>query len=194
MTAGDSSSTGCHLSKQQSQVSSGMQCLGPWAHPHVWLLSGQGRLQECGAPGVHRGETSPPSHSSVFLPDYSLWPQIRAAMFTHCSIAASIAEGEISRVKPWDVDKKHAVSGCWPLSLRSCIFLSVFLQECVKRRAIKSVLWVRDIDEAEATRVVEKVFDKCYNDLEPFGRIPRRKSRDPQRSFNEGYLYGYCNR
>ncbi|ELT95678.1 hypothetical protein CAPTEDRAFT_110443 [Capitella teleta] len=100
--------------------------------------------------------------------------EIRAAMFTHCSIAASIAEGDISKLTPWKVDKKHA--------------------DCVKKRAIKSILWVRDVDEAEAARVVDKVFDKCYGDMEPFGRIPRRKSNDMQRSFNEGYLYGYCNR
>ena len=56
-----------------------------------------------------------------------------------------------------------------------------------------SVLMVRDVELEKATKIVDKVFDKCYADLEPFGRIPRRNSRDPQRMLAEGRMYGYYN-
>jgi hypothetical protein len=29
---------------------------------------------------------------------------------------------------------------------------------------------VRNVTEKEAFKVIDQVFDKCYNDLEPFGR------------------------
>ena len=54
-----------------------------------------------------------------------------------------------------------------------------------------SVIMVRNISIDEAEEVVNKVFYKCYNDTEPFGRIPRRNSSDPQRMLNEGQYYGY---
>lgn len=45
-------------------------------------------------------------------------------------------------------------------------------QECVKERAVKSMLCVRDMSKQEAQEVVESVFDACFNDTEPFERIP----------------------
>lgn len=69
-----------------------------------------------------------------------------------------------------------------------------FLKECVKKKALMSVMLVREISEAEARRVVDRVFDRCYADREPFGRIPRRNSRDPHLMLAEGELYGYCNK
>ena len=56
-----------------------------------------------------------------------------------------------------------------------------------------SVMLVRNIDETEARRVVDRVFTRCYADKEPFGRIPRRGSQDPRRMYDEGAMYGYCN-
>ena len=46
------------------------------------------------------------------------------------------------------------------------------MQECVKERAVKSMLCVRDISKEEAHEVVESVFDACFHDTEPFERIP----------------------
>ncbi|XP_020612027.1 mitochondrial inner membrane protease ATP23 homolog [Orbicella faveolata] len=45
-------------------------------------------------------------------------------------------------------------------------------QECVKTRAVKSMLCVRNISKEEAEKVVESVFDACFHDTEPFERIP----------------------
>lgn len=64
-------------------------------------------------------------------------------------------------------------------------------QNCVKSKALKSVLAVRDVTMDEAVNAVERVFPKCYADLEPIGRRLRRNSHDMYRAYEEGYLYGY---
>ena len=54
-----------------------------------------------------------------------------------------------------------------------------------------SVILVRNVTEKEANDIVDKVFNKCYNDLEPFGRRLRSFARDDEKSLKEGVLYGY---
>lgn len=71
-------------------------------------------------------------------------------------------------------------------------FLNFRSQDCVKSKALYSVLAVRkNISKAEAIKVVEKVFPKCYSDLEPIGRRCRRGSSDPERAYAESKYYGY---
>ncbi|KAF6726971.1 Mitochondrial inner membrane protease ATP23-like [Oryzias melastigma] len=48
-------------------------------------------------------------------------------------------------------------------------------QECVRGRALRSILAVRKITREEAERMVDSVFDSCFNDHAPFGRIPHGK-------------------
>jgi inner membrane protease ATP23 len=45
-------------------------------------------------------------------------------------------------------------------------------QDCVKERATKSILCVRDVSENEAKQIVDKVFSTCFKDTSPFERIP----------------------
>lgn len=45
-------------------------------------------------------------------------------------------------------------------------------QECVRGRAVRSILAVRKISREEAQKIVNEVFDSCFNDHAPFGRIP----------------------
>ncbi|XP_068163524.1 mitochondrial inner membrane protease ATP23 homolog [Antennarius striatus] len=45
-------------------------------------------------------------------------------------------------------------------------------QECVRGRALRSILAVRNINREEATKIIDEVFDTCFNDHAPFGRIP----------------------
>lgn len=45
-------------------------------------------------------------------------------------------------------------------------------QECVRGRALRSILAVRKISREEAEKIVDEVFDSCFNDHAPFGRIP----------------------
>ena len=44
-------------------------------------------------------------------------------------------------------------------------------EECVKGRAVASVVAVKGVTPAEAREQVDRVFDKCYADKEPFGRF-----------------------
>lgn len=53
------------------------------------------------------------------------------------------------------------------------------------------MLAVRQIEKAEAVNIIEKVFPKCYADLEPIGRRIRRNSEDMHRAFREASYYGY---
>lgn len=64
-------------------------------------------------------------------------------------------------------------------------------RECVKTKALYSLLATRLIPHQEAVAVIEKVFPKCYADLEPIGRRVRRGSGDQEQAFAEAKYYGY---
>ncbi|KAK2493919.1 hypothetical protein MC885_014370 [Smutsia gigantea] len=49
-------------------------------------------------------------------------------------------------------------------------------QTCVRNRAILSILAVRNISKEVAQKAVDEVFESCFNDHEPFGRIPHNKT------------------
>lgn len=49
----------------------------------------------------------------------------------------------------------------------------------------------KNITKSEAITIVEKVFPKCYADLEPIGRRPRSGSADAERAYAESKYYGY---
>ncbi|CAB3242458.1 unnamed protein product [Arctia plantaginis] len=94
--------------------------------------------------------------------------EIRAANLTHCSFTSAWSQGDASWTK---IKMAH--------------------QDCVKTKALYSVMAVRQISEKEAIDVIEKVFPKCYADLEPIGRRIRRNSEDMTRAFKEAKYYGY---
>ncbi|KAG5670104.1 hypothetical protein PVAND_000387 [Polypedilum vanderplanki] len=64
-------------------------------------------------------------------------------------------------------------------------------QNCVKTKALCSVLAVRKVTAEEGLAAIERVFPKCYKDLEPIGRRVRRNSTDSQRAYLEAGYYGY---
>uniref|UniRef100_A0A8C5MPV9 Mitochondrial inner membrane protease ATP23 n=1 Tax=Leptobrachium leishanense TaxID=445787 RepID=A0A8C5MPV9_9ANUR len=47
---------------------------------------------------------------------------------------------------------------------------------CVRDRALRSILAVRQVSRETAEKAVNDVFDTCFNDHEPFGRIPHSKN------------------
>ncbi|XP_074125915.1 mitochondrial inner membrane protease ATP23 homolog isoform X2 [Sminthopsis crassicaudata] len=49
-------------------------------------------------------------------------------------------------------------------------------QTCVRDRALRSILAVRKVSKEDAQKAVDEVFESCFNDHEPFGRIPHSKS------------------
>ncbi|KAK5642232.1 hypothetical protein RI129_008399 [Pyrocoelia pectoralis] len=100
--------------------------------------------------------------------DHLACTEIRAANLTHCSFASAWFEGDVSI---FDFKEAH--------------------QNCVKNKALQSILAVRDIKKIDAINAVDRVFSRCYNDLEPIGRRIRRKSNDPFKAYAEGPYYGY---
>ncbi|XP_023423446.1 mitochondrial inner membrane protease ATP23 homolog isoform X3 [Cavia porcellus] len=49
-------------------------------------------------------------------------------------------------------------------------------QTCVRDRAILSILAVRNVSKEIAEKAVDEVFESCFNDHEPFGRIPHNQT------------------
>lgn len=95
--------------------------------------------------------------------------EIRAANLMHCSIISGMLSGTVS---PFNLAKAHA--------------------QCVKQKAVASILAVRpEMASEEGWKIVDSVFDVCYNDLEPVGRRIRARSDDPRRAYRERYLMGY---
>jgi mitochondrial inner membrane protease ATP23 len=94
--------------------------------------------------------------------------EIRAANLTHCSFLSAVSQGDASFFK---IKGQH--------------------QNCVKTKALASVLAVRKVTPAEAIDAIERVFPRCYNDLEPIGRRLRRNSTDMHKAYMEAPLYGY---
>ncbi|XP_075713128.1 mitochondrial inner membrane protease ATP23 homolog [Rhinoderma darwinii] len=45
-------------------------------------------------------------------------------------------------------------------------------QTCVRDRAVRSIMAARKFSQETAEKAVDEVFDSCFNDREPFGRIP----------------------
>nr|DBA31161.1 TPA: hypothetical protein GDO54_007056 [Pyxicephalus adspersus] len=66
-------------------------------------------------------------------------------------------------------------------------------QTCVRERAVNSILAGRNVSKETAEKAVNEVFDSCFNDREPFGRIPYNQS-SAQMSYkefmNRGRYYG----
>ncbi|XP_076046692.1 mitochondrial inner membrane protease ATP23 homolog [Oratosquilla oratoria] len=100
--------------------------------------------------------------------DHLACTEIRAANLTHCSFLSAVGQGDASF---FNIAKTH--------------------QECVKTKAVYSVIAVRGVDEAKAREVVDRVFPKCYDDLEPIGRRIRRNSYDMLKAYKERFVYGY---
>lgn len=101
-------------------------------------------------------------------PEHLACTEIRAANLAHCSFLSAYAQADADF---FNIRQKH--------------------RDCVKTKALYSVLAVRQITREEAIAVIEKVFPKCYADLEPVGRRIRRNSADMERAFADGKYFGY---
>ncbi|MCL4137063.1 UNVERIFIED_CONTAM: hypothetical protein GTU68_048106 [Idotea baltica] len=100
--------------------------------------------------------------------DHLACAEIKAANLTSCSFLTSLT---LPRNSYFSVARTH--------------------QDCVKIKAVWSMKYARNITEETAMESVDRVFPKCYNDLEPLGRRPRRNSYDFNKAYRERYLYGY---
>lgn len=102
--------------------------------------------------------------------DHLACTEIRAANLAHCSFLSAWLQGEVS---VFNIKQSHG--------------------DCVKSKALSSILATRNVSTSEAIDAIERVFPKCYSDLEPIGRRIRRNSDDMYKAFAEGYYYGYDN-
>ncbi len=59
----------------------------------------------------------------------------------------------------------------------------------MRQKAALSLQTVRNITEEEALKAVDSVFEKCYNDLEPFGRRILNKD-DCERAYRDRRTFG----
>lgn len=100
--------------------------------------------------------------------DHLACTEIRAANLTHCSFLSACFQGDASL---FNIKEAH--------------------QNCVKTKAYQSIIAVRDVTKTDAIDAIERVFTRCYNDLEPIGRRIKRSSRDIHKAYSEGYLFGY---
>lgn len=100
--------------------------------------------------------------------DHLACTEIRAANLAHCSFISACLNGDASPLK---IKQAH--------------------QDCVKSKALSSIMAVRNVTKLEAIDAIERVFSKCYADLEPIGRRIRRNSEDMYKAYEEGFYYGY---
>ncbi|KAJ8924875.1 hypothetical protein NQ315_001030 [Exocentrus adspersus] len=100
--------------------------------------------------------------------DHLACTEIRAANLAHCSFMSAWSSGDAS---PFKIKQAH--------------------EDCVKSKALSSVLTARNVSKLEAIDAIERVFPKCYVDLEPVGRRLRRNSTDMYKAYEEGFYYGY---
>ena len=65
-------------------------------------------------------------------------------------------------------------------------------RECVKAKALASLMAVRSgFPVEEGVRIIDGVFDRCYNDLEPIGRRIRLNSQHMKFAYRERFHYNY---
>lgn len=162
-----------------------------WAHSCLWPLSGPCRLvQQLQTPCLFRSE-SPGSaltewhffllcteHNRFFFPF-----QIRAANLSgDCTFSNEVARFNFGLKQHHQVRvQSHLPQICFVFFSSDRVLPG---QACVRGRALRSILAVRTISREEAEKIVDEVFDTCFNDHAPFGRIPHSK-RDAQFAHKE---------
>ena len=118
--------------------------------------------------------------------------EIRAANLTHCSFMSAMFQVKTKNSNLNLLLTFHDFGFCLTQGDASFFRIKKQHAECVKTKALGSVMAVRpDVTKEEALAAIDKVFIKCYNDLEPIGRRIRRNSADMFRAYQEKGNYGY---
>lgn len=65
------------------------------------------------------------------------------------------------------------------------------VQDCVKKKAFLSMMAARNCSQEDGLAAIDRVFDRCYNDLEPIGRRPRGSKVDIELACEEAMNLGY---
>ncbi len=80
---------------------------------------------------------------------------------------------------------------CQPYGAARIQDAAFLFQDCVRRRAYTSVMAVRDVTKEQAMEAIDRVFDRCYNDLEPFGRRFIFHEYEIPLATADGHLFGF---
>lgn len=99
-------------------------------------------------------------------PDHLACSEIRKANLASCNFLVYFARSDAN----FAVSKQHS--------------------RCVRNTAVDFMVQSKFVDRTTAEQAVDRVFERCYNDLEPIGR--RCNSQGSMRqAFKERYLFGY---
>lgn len=110
-------------------------------------------------------------------------PQIRAANLSgDCAFKNEAARFNFGFKQHQQVSPRENLST--PIPLGQNLTSLSFGQACVRGRALRSILAVRNISREEAEKIVDEVFDTCFKDHTPFGRIPHSK-KDAQFAYRD---------
>lgn len=93
--------------------------------------------------------------------------EIRKANLANCNYMVYAMRGFTEETSPFKYNNQH--------------------KTCVKLTALESLEKARFVPREKAVEIVNKVFDKCYLDLEPIGRRAVDKN-DMKRAYHERYL------
>lgn len=66
--------------------------------------------------------------------------------------------------------------------------------KCVRLKAVDTLAATGRVDQEKAAQIVDSVFDRCYNDLEPVGRRYAQglqKISAQERCYRQRHIYGY---
>ena len=98
--------------------------------------------------------------------DHLACMEVRKANLAGCNFMSYVERSDSN----WAVKKEH--------------------QNCVKNAAIEHLIKTKFVDKDAAKEAVDRVFNKCYSDLEPIGRrIGTKSGFDLMK--DERYLFGY---
>lgn len=64
----------------------------------------------------------------------------------------------------------------------------------MRKKAVETLAATGRVDSGRAAKIVDEVFDRCYNDLEPVGRRyaqGMQKISGQERCYRERHIYGY---
>lgn len=114
---------------------------------------------------------------------FFFFPQIRAANLSgDCAFKNEAARFNFGFKQHHKVPARENISSPAPLGQNLTSLSSA--QACVRGRALRSILAVRNISREEAEKIVDEVFDTCFKDHTPFGRIPHSK-KDAQFAYRD---------
>lgn len=111
----------------------------------------------------------------LILCENDIWTQTR---MNEVMKSEMIHAYDVARVK-FDKDNLHHLA-CTSIRVANlsgkCLYKSFFIKDykpaCVRDYAIKNMMCSKNISEEKSMKVIDSVFEDCYNDYAPFQEMP----------------------